>query len=347
MNAQNITISFDKARAIKEAKLVETYIDAAFTNEGLALDHALICGALLNKIRPEYEYGTWLKWVDEEMPISRQRCDVYRNLEIHQKARAQAFSSCKSINEAIQVLTTAESEQRARDDEESRRREKEENDSREAEIKEETINKAQESASNTGKSHKKPDESEHFEIDLNKLSARARTAYDKLTEDNAQIVLDVWENSKMTPAARFIEDILRQQNQKAKDEKAQKDKDEKEAKEKAEKEKPDYEIDKFRKELTKAKQKEFDTIFSKYIWAKVKELVDKELIVERAQAKYAHAESIKARDAANARYRGVESQLTKDEFKIILGCLHPDREVDKERSNKAFQLFNKLNILYK
>ena len=36
--------------------------------------------------------------------------------------------------------------------------------------------------------------------------------------------------------------------------------------------------------------------------------------------------------------------MTEEEFKIVLSCLHPDREASKERKTKAFDIFNRLKV---
>lgn len=42
-------------------------------------------------------------------------------------------------------------------------------------------------------------------------------------------------------------------------------------------------------------------------------------------------------------YLGMSAALTPEEFKLILSCLHPDREASEERKTKAFAIFVRLD----
>jgi len=50
------------------------------------------------------------------------------------------------------------------------------------------------------------------------------------------------------------------------------------------------------------------------------------------------------RDAAIEYRKGIDSHMTMDEFKLVRGCLHPDRQPDdmKDRFGRAFDIFTRL-----
>lgn len=77
------------------------------------------------------------------------------------------------------------------------------------------------------------------------------------------------------------------------------------------------------------------------IRGQLKEL-DRRMEVARDAQKKAN-DSRRRYEALTAKHQPL---LTLDEFKLVRSCLHPDRDVSKEKLNKAFALFNKLEILF-
>lgn len=85
-------------------------------------------------------------------------------------------------------------------------------------------------------------------------------------------------------------------------------------------------------------------------WNEAKKLIDA-MAQERAQQmtksleRFYDIETAKAK-AATEEYRLLARKLnqimTEAEFKLIRGCLHPDRQSDQERRNRAFEIFNRI-----
>jgi hypothetical protein len=79
--------------------------------------------------------------------------------------------------------------------------------------------------------------------------------------------------------------------------------------------------------------------------------LDKRMADERRQIANQKASSLLALQSANERLRESELRMktfdawmTQEEFKIVLGCLHPDRQPEDQRPkyDRAFQIFNRL-----
>jgi len=68
---------------------------------------------------------------------------------------------------------------------------------------------------------------------------------------------------------------------------------------------------------------------------------------EKADYLEASAATHKACEAWKAKMRNLNDWMTREEFKLVLGCLHPDRQTDEEarrRFGRAFDIFNRLKV---
>ena len=121
-------------------------------------------------------------------------------------------------------------------------------------------------------------------------------------------------------------------------------------------------INKLADTLSNARKKEFETfldytsqaIEEEFALEKAERIATAKEQVERElkEAKEAKAEAYefkrKAKELfkrANAKMQTIDAYMTKDEFKLIRGCLHSDREQDpalKARMDKAIIIFNRL-----
>lgn len=78
--------------------------------------------------------------------------------------------------------------------------------------------------------------------------------------------------------------------------------------------------------------------------AAVKAEVDKRLEVERKWYEERTKEATEEITQYAARSKSLDHWMTETEFKLVLGCLHPDRQSESERAkyDKAFQIFKRL-----
>jgi hypothetical protein len=79
--------------------------------------------------------------------------------------------------------------------------------------------------------------------------------------------------------------------------------------------------------------------------------LDRRMAAERKRIENEDKSTVQALQSANARMREAELRMktfdawmTQEEFKIVLGCLHPDRQPEAQRPkyDRAFQIFNRL-----
>lgn len=103
--------------------------------------------------------------------------------------------------------------------------------------------------------------------------------------------------------------------------------------------------------LPKSTQAVFTSLFEKEVKAlraqfsqELKAEVDKRLASEKALYEQATERMKSLHEELGIREKKLDEWMTQEEFKIILGCLHPDRQSEeaRERYNKAFQIFKRL-----
>ena len=91
------------------------------------------------------------------------------------------------------------------------------------------------------------------------------------------------------------------------------------------------------KEVQKEVQKRYDAHFVQEVALAAEKKVAPLLVEERARARAAAAEW-------QDRMKSLDAWMTEAEYKLVLGCLHPDRhpENEAEKYNRAFQIFKRL-----
>ena len=109
---------------------------------------------------------------------------------------------------------------------------------------------------------------------------------------------------------------------------------------------------KARAQLNEKQQKQFDKALkiandelNRSYWDHIKAEVTKQMANERAVIEEKRQEYIKEMLFYENR-KNVQQLISKEEYKTILGCLHPDRVVNAEKLNKAFIIFKKLSPLF-
>jgi hypothetical protein len=76
--------------------------------------------------------------------------------------------------------------------------------------------------------------------------------------------------------------------------------------------------------------------------SEVRNAVDKGMEEDRARLREVHAKQVARDKHLDVMAARINFFMTEEEFKIVLGCLHPDREATKARKEKAFSIFNRL-----
>lgn len=77
--------------------------------------------------------------------------------------------------------------------------------------------------------------------------------------------------------------------------------------------------------------------------SQVEEHVEKRLVQRREKLAAAEREIAEWRDALNDRQRDISTYMSEDEYRLVLGCLHPDRpDRTADRLGKAFEIFQRL-----
>ena len=120
----------------------------------------------------------------------------------------------------------------------------------------------------------------------------------------------------------------------------------------------DSAADAARSELPKTAQQKLDRALKLQLQAehiklqrKFNEQLAAAIAADRAEIERAKHEAYRLEQAAKDEYEaanqyrlGVDSHMTQDEFKLVLSCLHPDKQPEEMRSryDRAFQIFKRL-----
>ena len=107
----------------------------------------------------------------------------------------------------------------------------------------------------------------------------------------------------------------------------------------------DSALDSLPKAASSKAKKEFKRVINvarKQFHSEVRLAVDKGMEEDRARLREVRKKQVQRNKHLDAMAARINFFMTEEEFKIVLSCLHPDREAPKERKEKAFDIFNRL-----
>lgn len=95
-------------------------------------------------------------------------------------------------------------------------------------------------------------------------------------------------------------------------------------------------------ELPKVHQNKIKPKLEAAINKTINEKVDEEVKRQKKELNEREKEAERIMKQAIKLRAGVQAFMSVDEYKLVLSCLHPDRECNPERKNKAFVIFKRL-----